>query len=129
MRASIMNITKISLAAGYPTLPSVMHSMLNSHKNLLAIAVETEYEWPAISQLKAVIKDPSLAQSSAPAASAPADAPAAEAPKEEEKKEDEEEEDEDMGFVVESSLFVDPTAPLQPCNSHTQGNGINVQFR
>ncbi|KAK4896703.1 ribosomal protein P0 (A0) (L10E) [Elasticomyces elasticus] len=98
MRTSILNITKISLAAGYPTLPSVSHSILNSYKNLLAVAVETEYEWPAISQLKAVIKDPSLAQQSGPAATTQTEAPKEEAKKEEAPKEDEEEEDEDMGF-------------------------------
>ncbi|EMC95446.1 hypothetical protein BAUCODRAFT_578183 [Baudoinia panamericana UAMH 10762] len=98
---AIMNITKISLAAHYPTLPSVSHTILNAYKNLLAIAVETEYEWPAIAQLKAGIRDPSLLQAAAPAASeaAPAAEEAkADAPKEEEKKEEEEEEDEDMGF-------------------------------
>ena len=100
MKTSIKNITTISLAANYPTWPSVMHSLLNSYKNLLAVAVQTEYEWPAISQLKAAIRDPSaFAASAAPAAAADSGAAAAaEAPKEEEKKEEEEEEDEDMGF-------------------------------
>lgn len=100
MKTAIKNITAISLGANYPTTPSVMHSILNSYKNLLSVAVETEYEWPAISQLKAGIKDPSLLAAAAPAAAATEDAPAAaaEAPKEEEQKEEEEEEDEDMGF-------------------------------
>jgi len=99
MKKSIKNIASISLAANYPTAASVMHSLLNSYKNLLSIAVETEYEWPAISQLKAAIRDPSAFAAAAPAAAA-ADtgAAAAEAPKAEEKKEEEEEEDEDMGF-------------------------------
>ncbi|KAK5105730.1 hypothetical protein LTR62_002332 [Meristemomyces frigidus] len=97
MRTSIMNITKISLAAGYPTMPSVRHSLLNAYKNLLSIALETEYEWPAISQMKAIARDPSLAQQSAGPAAAE-EAPKAETAKVEEKKEEEEEEDEDMGF-------------------------------
>jgi large subunit ribosomal protein LP0 len=98
MKTSIKNIASISLAANYPTAASVAHSILNSYKNLLAVAVETEYEWPAISMLKAGIKDPSLLASAAPAAAAAStDAPAA-AKVEEKKEEEEEEEDEDMGF-------------------------------
>jgi large subunit ribosomal protein LP0 len=96
IREAGMNITKISLAGNYPTILSVRHSILNSYKNLLSIALETEYEWPAISQMKAIAKDPSLAQAAAPAATEAA--PAAAEEKKEEKQEEEEEEDEDMGF-------------------------------
>jgi large subunit ribosomal protein LP0 len=97
VREAGMNITKISLAAGYPTVLSVRHSLLNSYKNLLSIALETEYEWPEISQMKAIAKDPSLAAAAAPT-QAETTTTATEAPKEEAKAEEEEEEDEDMGF-------------------------------
>ena len=38
-------IAAISLATGIPTLPSVMHSVVNSYKNLLAISVATDFEF------------------------------------------------------------------------------------
>ncbi|GAQ33580.1 ribosomal protein P0 (A0) (L10E) [Aspergillus tubingensis] len=94
--SAINTITTISLAVNYPTLPAVMHSLVNSYKKVLAVAVETEYSWPEIEELKDRIANPDAYASAAPAAAAaPAagGAPAAEAPKEEE-----EESDEDMGF-------------------------------
>ncbi|PYI16538.1 60S acidic ribosomal protein P0 [Aspergillus japonicus CBS 114.51] len=94
--AAIKTITTISLAANFPTLPSVIHSVVNSYKKVLAVAIETEISWPEIEELKDRIANPDAYASSAPAAAAaPAggDAPAAEAPAEEA-----EESDEDMGF-------------------------------
>ncbi|CAK36960.1 60S acidic ribosomal protein P0 [Aspergillus awamori] len=94
--SAINTITTISLAVSYPTIPAVMHSLVNSYKKVLAVAVETEYSWPEIEELKDRIANPDAYASAAPAAAAaPAagGAPAAEAPKEEE-----EESDEDMGF-------------------------------
>jgi large subunit ribosomal protein LP0 len=43
--AAIRNVASVSLAIGYPTIVSVSHSLVNSYKNLLAISVETEYEF------------------------------------------------------------------------------------
>jgi large subunit ribosomal protein LP0 len=95
--SAISAIACISLALNYPTLPSVMHSIVNSYKKVISVAIETEYEWEAISELKDRIKNPDAYAAAAPAAAAAAettaDAPAA--AKEEEK---EESEDEDMGF-------------------------------
>ncbi|KAF1999477.1 hypothetical protein P154DRAFT_385475, partial [Amniculicola lignicola CBS 123094] len=45
-------ISSISLAVGYPTLPSVIHSIVNSYNKVLAVAIETDYEWEEISELK-----------------------------------------------------------------------------
>ncbi len=89
--SAITTIATISLAIGFPTLPSVMHSVVNSYKKVLAVAVETNYEWEEIAELKDRIANPDKYASSAPAAgSAPAasggDA-APEAAKEEEKEE------------------------------------------
>ncbi|KAK3059311.1 hypothetical protein LTS18_011152, partial [Coniosporium uncinatum] len=65
---------------------------------VLSVAVETDYEWEGIEDLKDRIKNPdkyaSAVQSSGPAETTQEEA----APQEEEKKEEEEEEDEDMGF-------------------------------
>jgi len=84
--SAITTIAAISLAANFPTLPSVMHSVVNSYKKVLAVAVETEYSWPEIEELKHRIANPdeyaaaapTSSESAAPAAAAEADAPAEE---------------------------------------------------
>ncbi|RHZ47308.1 60S ribosomal protein uL10 [Aspergillus thermomutatus] len=95
--SAIQTITTVSLALNYPTLPSIMHSLVNGYKKVLAVAVETDYSWPEIEELKDRIANPDAYASAAPAAAAPAAGGAA--PAAEEKKEEEaEESDEDMGF-------------------------------
>ncbi|KAI9372804.1 ribosomal protein L10-domain-containing protein [Aspergillus egyptiacus] len=94
--SAIKTITAISLAANYPTVPSVMHSLINGYKKVLAVAVETEYSWPEIEELKDRIANPDAYAAAAPVAAAsggaaPAAAEAAPA-------EEPEESDEDMGF-------------------------------
>ncbi|BCS29484.1 60S ribosomal protein uL10 [Aspergillus puulaauensis] len=93
---AIKTIATISLATNYPTIPSVIHSLVNGYKKALAVAVETEYSWPEIEELKDRIANPDAYASSAPAAAAaggaaPAAAEAAPA-------EEADESDEDMGF-------------------------------
>ncbi|KAK7987973.1 60S acidic ribosomal protein-like protein P0 [Apiospora arundinis] len=93
----ITTIAAISLAINFPTLPSVMHSFFNSYKNLMAIAIETEYSWAAIDELKDRIANPDAYASAAPAAAAAdagASAGAAETKKDDS---DDEESDEDGG--------------------------------
>ena len=93
---AIATITAVSLATNIPTLPSVIHSLINTYKKALAVAVETEISWPEIEALKDRIANPEAYASAAPvAAAAPSggDAPAAAAPAEEE-----EASDDDMGF-------------------------------
>ncbi|GAQ77975.1 60S acidic ribosomal protein P0 [Klebsormidium nitens] len=100
-QAGVANVAALSLAANYPTLASLPHSIVNAYKNVLAIAVETEYSFPLAEPVKEFLKDPSkflaAAAASAPAESA-SDSKAEE--KKEEKVEEEEEEDEDMGFSL-----------------------------
>jgi large subunit ribosomal protein LP0 len=68
----------VSLALGYPTLAAVPHNFVNAHKNLLAIAVETEYSFPLAEKTKDYLKDPSkFAASAALIASDSAAAPEA----------------------------------------------------
>lgn len=43
--AAVRNVASVSLALGYPTIVSVSHSLVNSYKNLLAISVETDYDF------------------------------------------------------------------------------------
>ncbi|KAK7756834.1 ribosomal protein P0 (A0) (L10E) [Diatrype stigma] len=95
--SAITTIASISLAVNFPTLPSVVHSFFNSYKNILAVAIETDYSWEAIEQLKDRIANPDAYASAAPAGGAAADTGAA-AAKEEEKKEESEEESGDEGF-------------------------------
>jgi len=91
----VRNIAAISLSIGYPTAASAPHSIVNGFKNLLAIAVETDYTFPEAERTKEYLADPSkFAVAAAPAAAAGGAAPA----KEEKKEESEEESDEDMGF-------------------------------
>ena len=95
--SAITTIAAISLAANFPTLPSVVHSVVNSYKKVLAVALATEISWPEIEELKDRIANPDAYASSAPVAAASSDAPAA--AKEEEKKADSEaEESGDEGF-------------------------------
>jgi large subunit ribosomal protein LP0 len=95
--SAITTIAAISLAANFPTLPSVMHSIVNSYKKVLAVAVETEYSWPEIEELKDRIANPDAYAGAAVAAASTDAAPAA-AAAEEEKKEEEAEESGDEGF-------------------------------
>ncbi|KAG9204033.1 hypothetical protein B5807_05833 [Epicoccum nigrum] len=97
--SAIATIASISLAANFPTLPSVMHSVVNSYKKVLSVAIETAYEWEEIAELKDRIANPDKYASSAPAAGAASSGGAAEAAPEAAKEEEKEEsEDDDMGF-------------------------------
>jgi len=90
----IKTIAAISLALNYPTIVSVTHSLVNAYKNLLAIAISTEYSLEGAEKVKEYLANPeAFAVATAPAAAAEDAAPAV-AEKEEEK----EESDEDMGF-------------------------------
>ena len=41
--SGVTTVAAISLALNYPTLVSVVHSLVNSYKNLLAVSIATEY--------------------------------------------------------------------------------------
>jgi len=97
--SAVTAIASISLAVNYPTLPSVMHSLVNSYKKVLAVAIETDYSWECIEELKDRIANPDAYAAAAPteaAGTTEGAAPAEEA--KEEKEEEEEGSDEDMGF-------------------------------
>jgi len=92
----VKNIAALGLKIGYPTIASVPHSFINGYKNVLAVAVETDYTFKQAEKVKAYLKDPSAFAAAAPVAAAPAAASkAAPAAAKEEPKE---EEDDDMGF-------------------------------
>jgi len=93
--SAVSTIACISLAISFPTLPSIMHTLVNGYKNVLAVAIEIDYEWDAIKELKDRIANPDAYAAAAPAAveaATEAAAPAAEAKKDESDKEDSDEE-------------------------------------
>jgi len=95
--SGIKSIAAISLALKYPTIVSVTHSLVNSYKNLIALALATEYTFEGAEKAKEYLANPDAFV--AAAAPATESAGATEAPKEAEKPADEDEESEgDMGF-------------------------------
>ncbi|KAK4699589.1 large subunit ribosomal protein LP0, partial [Phenoliferia sp. Uapishka_3] len=92
----IKTIAAISLALNYPTLASVAHSLVNSYKNVIAVALETELTFAAIEELKDRIANPDAYAAAAPVAAAAA--PAAAAAKVEEKEEEAEDSGSEGGF-------------------------------
>jgi len=93
--SGIQAIAAISLALKYPTIVSVTHSLVNAYKNLLAIALATEYTFEGAEKAKAYLANPDAFVVAAPVAEA---APAASEKVEEEKQEEEDESEEDMGL-------------------------------
>jgi len=98
LRSAIATVTTISLATNYPTLPSVIHTLVNGYKRVLAVAIETDYSWPEIDELKDRIANPDAYASAAPVAAATEDAPAGQEEAAEEKKDSDAEDSDDGGF-------------------------------
>ena len=91
--SAIQNITAVGLATGIPNKASFPHILAHAFKNLLAVAVETSYDFPQAKQIKEVLKNPgAFKAAAAPAAAAPAAAgkAAAKAPEPEPEPEEEE---------------------------------------
>jgi large subunit ribosomal protein LP0 len=100
VKTGLANITALSLATHYPTEVAVPHLVINGFKNVLAIAIGTDYSFPQADKIKEILENPELLAAATAAASAPAaggdskeEAPAA-------AEEEEEEEDDDMGFSL-----------------------------
>lgn len=94
--AGVRQVAALSLGTGYPTDAAMPHIIINAYKNVLAIAVETDYTFEYAEKVKAYLADPSAFAVAAPAGGGGGGggkAAAAAAPVEEE-----EEEEEDMGF-------------------------------
>ncbi|ORX38201.1 putative 60S acidic ribosomal protein [Kockovaella imperatae] len=97
--SGIKTIAAISLATGIPTIASIMHSLVNSYKNVLAVSLATDYEFEGSAKIKEYLANPeAFAVAAAPAAAEGGSAAAADEPAAEAAKEEEEDEDEDMGF-------------------------------
>ena len=99
--AGISMVTSLALAISYPTLAAAPHMFINAYKNVLSVAVATEYSFPQADKVKEFLKDPTKFAVAAALVDAGAGAAPAAASKEEEKKEEPaEESDEDMGFSL-----------------------------
>lgn len=55
----LKRIAALSMATGYPTIAAVPHMIINAYKNVLAIAVETDYSFKYADKVKAYLADPS----------------------------------------------------------------------
>jgi len=95
----VRNVAAISLAAGYPTVASLPHSLTRGYKNILAIGLSTGYSFPKVEELKKILANPG-AFAAPPPAAAPADKGGKkdEPKKKEAPKKEEPEEEEDMGL-------------------------------
>nr|AFK37198.1 unknown [Lotus japonicus] len=94
----IQNIASLSLAIGLPTLPAIPHLIAHAYRNVVAVALGTDYTFERVKDLKELLANPG-----ALAAAAAAAAPAKEekAPAKEEKKapvKEESESEEEMGL-------------------------------
>jgi large subunit ribosomal protein LP0 len=88
----LQRVTTIALEIGTPTVATLPHLLANAYKNILAISVETEYEFEGSKDIKAYLKNPSAFQSSAPVQSSGGATEKKEEVKEAPKEEKEEEE-------------------------------------
>ena len=50
---AITRIAAASLELSYPTLASIPHSVVNGYKNVLAISVATDYDFPLAEKVRA----------------------------------------------------------------------------
>ncbi|KAL6128123.1 hypothetical protein ACLB2K_071479 [Fragaria x ananassa] len=98
--SGVSNVTALALAISYPTIAAAPHMFLNAYKNVLAIAVATEYSFPQADKVKEYLEDPSKFAVAVAAPAAAAAAPAAAAKEEAKKEEPAEESDDDMGFSL-----------------------------
>lgn len=95
---SITTIAALSLSLGIPNRASTPHMIFNGFKNILAIAVATEYTFTEAEKVKAYLANPDAFASNEPAASSGGDNNKADAPPPAPEPEEESEEDMDMGL-------------------------------
>jgi len=91
----VKNIASISLATGIPTIAALPHVLIKGYKNVLSIALGTDYSFPKVDTIKAYLANPN-AFASTPAVEDKGKGKTEAAPAK--KEEPKEEEDEDMGL-------------------------------
>lgn len=100
VNAGIANVAAVALQTGFPTAASIPHVVINAFKNILSVALSTEFSFPLADKMKEILENPEAfaAAVAAPVATTGDSAPAVEEKKVEE--EEEESEDDDMGFSL-----------------------------
>lgn len=99
--AGVSMVTSLALAISYPTLAAASHMFINAYKNVLSVAVATEFSYPHADEVKEFLKDPSkFAVAAVAATNDAASAPAAAKVVEEKKEEPVDESDDDLGFSL-----------------------------
>ncbi|GJU18000.1 60S acidic ribosomal protein P0 [Tanacetum coccineum] len=98
----VSQVAAFSLAINYPSLAAAPHMIINGYKNLLSVAVTTEYSFQRAEKVIEYLKDPSkfaaMAQVASSAAANSSGAPAA--AEKEQKKEEPQESSEDEGGLM-----------------------------
>lgn len=54
--SGVSMVTTLSLAISYPTIAAASHMFVNGYKNVLGVAVETEYTYSQAEQVKEYLK-------------------------------------------------------------------------
>ncbi|KAL6003363.1 hypothetical protein ACLOJK_023586 [Asimina triloba] len=118
--SGVAMVTALSLAISYPTLAAAPHMFVNGFKNVLAVAIATDYSFPQAEKVKEYLQDPSKFAVAAPVAAADTSGsdPAAATKEEEKKEEPAEESDDDMGFNHLAATFL---------TAHNIAHGINLR--
>lgn len=52
LAVAVATLTSASLAISYPSLAAAPHMLVNAYKNVLAVAVSTEYSFPQAEKVK-----------------------------------------------------------------------------
>jgi len=94
----VRSLASVALAISYPTAASVSHSINYAYKQVLAIALQTEIDFPEVAKFREYLANPSAF--AAPAAAAAPAAGGAAAKKEEPKKKSSSEESMGGGFSM-----------------------------
>ncbi|QOU20534.1 ribosomal protein P0 (A0) (L10E) [Brettanomyces bruxellensis] len=97
---AVSNITKISLASGYPTVSAVSTHIINAYQDIVNLSLGSDYTFEGTEELKDRLEHPEKY-----AAAAPAPSEEKKEDEEEEKKDEDEEEEEDSDEDMGMGLF------------------------
>lgn len=103
IKFGVERFTALSLEIGYPTLPALPHYFANAYKNILAVALATEYTFERAEKMKELLANPEALAAATAAATVETTSETTHveekaAPVEKEAPEKEAEEEEDVGF-------------------------------
>ncbi|XP_071719561.1 large ribosomal subunit protein uL10z-like [Rutidosis leptorrhynchoides] len=96
----VAQVAAFSLAVNYPSLAASPHMIINGYKNLLSLAVATDYSFKHAEKVEEYLKDPSKFVSVAGAVPVGVDSSAPAAAEKDEKKEEPEESSEEEGGLM-----------------------------